>query len=83
MLNCKETTQLISQSLDRDLSWKERFSLKYHLLICKNCKRFGQQLQTIYVALKRIGKNVENDPNITLPLESKKRIEKSMDSHID
>jgi hypothetical protein len=83
MLNCKQTSQLISQSLDRDLSWKERFLLKLHLLICKNCTRFGQQLKALYVGLKHIGKNVENDVDITLPLESKKRIEKSMDSHID
>ncbi len=80
MLNCKKASQLISQSLNKSLSWNERLSLKLHLLICKNCDQIRQQFQTLHVAIKRIGKNIEDDETIILPAESRKRIEQSIDS---
>ena len=58
MLTCKQASQLISQSLDRKLSWHERFVLRLHLLICKYCLRFSQQLQTLRVALKRMSADI-------------------------
>jgi argininosuccinate lyase len=83
MLTCKQASQIISQSLERKLSWNERFALKLHLFICKYCLRFSQQLHTLRVALKRINENVENDTNIRMPSETKARIAKSIESVID
>ena len=81
MLTCKQASQLLSQSLDRNLSWQERLTLRLHLFICKYCKRFGQQLLALRVALKRMGENVENDINITLTAETKARIAKAMETN--
>jgi len=83
MLNCKQASQLISQGLDKKLSTRERFGLKMHLFICKYCKRFSQQLERLHVAMKSIGKNIENDESITLPTEAKERIVKSIKSNIE
>jgi hypothetical protein len=83
MLTCKQASQIISQSLDRKLSWNERFALYLHLFICKYCLRFSQQLHTLRVSLRRISENVENDTNITMPSETKARIAKSIESVID
>ncbi len=44
MLTCKEVTRLVSESLDRKLSVAERFRLKIHLMICKGCKNFSEQM---------------------------------------
>ncbi len=79
MLTCKQASQIISQSLDRKLSWNERFALRLHLFICKYCLRFRQQLQTLRVALKSMSEAAENDTNITLPSATKARIAKSME----
>lgn len=38
MMNCKEATQLMSQGLDRRLSFRERMGLRLHLLICRGCE---------------------------------------------
>ena len=38
MMNCKEATQLMSQRLDRNLSFRERLGLRLHLLICRGCE---------------------------------------------
>jgi Putative zinc-finger len=80
MINCKQASQLISQSLDRKLSLRERFSLRLHTFICDACRRFKQQLHFLRLALKRIGEQVENDTGITLPSETKSRIAQSIDS---
>ena len=80
MIKCKEVSQLVSRSLDKNLSFRERFALKFHLLICKYCARFSQQLGKINVAINSINKNIEDDTNIKLPSEAKTRILKSLES---
>ena len=74
MLSCKNASQIISQSLDRPLTIRERFALQLHLLICKYCKRFSQQLQTIRVNLKLTASAIENDDTIKMPASAKQRI---------
>lgn len=74
MLNCKETSHLISQSLDRELGFKERLALKMHLLMCKYCKRFSQQLSSLNVMIKQRTTHVENDSNIVMSTNLKKKI---------
>lgn len=83
MLNCRETTQLISKSLDRHLTWRERFAVNLHLVICKYCKRFRQQLMVIQIALNRTTKSIETDHNIQLPATTKTRIANSIESNSD
>ena len=74
MLTCKQASKLVSQSLDRPLSWSERMQLKLHLFICDPCSRFKQQLKLLGVALKLGRTMTENDQDIKLPLDVKNRI---------
>jgi len=74
MMNCKQASQLISRGLDESLSMRERFAVKFHLLLCKYCSRFSQQLSALHVAINNMGKDIEENTNITLPTETKKRI---------
>ncbi len=74
MLSCKDASQIISQSLDRQLTMRERFALKLHLIICKYCKQFSQQIHSISVALKLAASHIENDGTIKMPSSAKKRI---------
>ena len=80
MLDCKQTSQLISQSLDRSLTLRERLSLKLHLFICKYCKQFSQHMQTIRVALKQMTSSIESNDVITMPSAAKSRILQSIES---
>jgi hypothetical protein len=81
MLSCKQASQIISQSLDRPLTIRERFALKLHLLICKYCKRFSQQLHTLRVALTLATSAIENDDTIKMPSTTKKRITDLIDAN--
>lgn len=80
MLDCKQTSQLISQSLDRSLTLRERFALRLHLLVCKYCKQFSQHLQTIRVALKQMTSSIESNDSIEMPSAAKSRILQSIES---
>ena len=81
MLICKDASQIISQSLDRQLTMWERFALKLHLLICKYCKQFSQQIVAIRVALKSSSSAIENDGSIKMPSETKRRLLQSIESN--
>lgn len=47
MKTCKETSQLVTQSLDRRLTWNERLGMRIHLAVCGNCARFMKQMQLL------------------------------------
>lgn len=82
MLNCKQTSQLVSQSLDRRLTLKERFAVRIHLWICKYCKRFSQQLLAMRSGLQGMTKSMEEDTQLHMPSESKARIAKALESEM-
>lgn len=44
MMNCRQATELMSQELDRQLSWHERISLKFHVMMCDGCTNFRKQM---------------------------------------
>jgi hypothetical protein len=80
MLKCKQVSQLVSRALNERLSMRERFALKLHLLICKYCLRFSQQLNTLNVAINKIREAIEADTKIILPAETKIKIAQSLAS---
>jgi hypothetical protein len=81
LLNCKEASKIISQSLDDPLSWPDRMKLKLHLFICNACTRFNQQLRLIKNAVLRIKIETENDASIQLSLDAKARINRAVESN--
>ena len=76
MLSCKVASQLVSKSLDKPLNWQDRLALRFHLAICKRCKRFSQQLSKLRNMLKSMVAQTESDAAIQLSVEAKQRITK-------
>ncbi len=74
MLSCKQASKLVSQSLDRPLTWSEKAMLRLHLLMCNPCTQFKRQLNMLRTALQRIRNSTEHDSTIKLPLDVKNRI---------
>ncbi len=52
MLTCHEVTRLVSESQDRVLSLREKWSLKIHLLVCTGCKNFSLQVPFLRKAMR-------------------------------
>ncbi len=84
MLNCKEATQLVSESLDRKLSFHQRIGIRIHLLMCKFCLRYDKQLMFLRKA-SRTQKMHEEDTKsyISLPPEARKRIKNFLHNSLD
>lgn len=52
MLTCKQTSQLVSEGLDRKLRLRERIRLRLHLWMCQRCRRFERQLRFLRRVLR-------------------------------
>ncbi len=50
MLNCKETTELCSQEIERPLRLGEQVALRTHLMMCSGCTRFRRQIRLLHDA---------------------------------
>lgn len=61
-LKCEESTRLVSESLDRDLSPGERWAVRLHALCCWSCRRFRKQIEVIRQAMERYGADGEPSP---------------------
>lgn len=84
MLNCKEVTQLVSESLDRKLPFHQRLGIRIHLLMCKLCSRYERQLMFLRKASRAHKMHDENiELHISLPLEAQKRIKNILHSSLD
>jgi anti-sigma factor ChrR (cupin superfamily) len=48
MLTCKELVQQqASDYIDKQLSWRQRFGVKIHLVLCEHCRRFIKQFKQV------------------------------------
>lgn len=81
MLTCKQASELVSQSLDRPLSWYEQMQLRLHLFICNACNGFKQQLNQLRVAMQQLKNVTENDQTIQLSAEAKAKILQNIETN--
>lgn len=54
MLDCRQNTELLSQSLDRAVTFRERMAMRMHLMMCKGCRNFEKQLAFIRKAAREL-----------------------------
>ncbi len=84
MLTCKDASHLVSENLERRLSFRERWGLRMHLWICVNCRRFERQMNFMHAALRTLGKRAEvADDSAEFPPEARERIRKALAERID
>jgi hypothetical protein len=79
MFNCKKVTQLVSESFDRKLSFYQRLGMRIHLMMCKFCSRYQEQLLFLRKTARLFSESSEApDLSIQLSSEVGKRIKESM-----
>lgn len=54
MLNCKHNTELLSQSQDRPITFREWMAMRLHLMMCRGCRNFEKQLAFIRKAAREL-----------------------------
>ena len=79
MFNCKKVTHLVSESLDRKLPLYQRMGMRIHLMMCKFCSRYQEQLLFLRKTARLYSESSEApDLSIKLSSEVGKRIKDSM-----
>jgi len=53
-LSCNKASHLASESLDRELSRNERWALRIHTLVCRNCRRMFAQLKMLRALVSKM-----------------------------
>ncbi len=64
MLSCKEAAQLVSEGLDRELSFWQQLSLRFLLLMCRACSRYTRQVKALDAA---VSEHYRGDPSVQTP----------------
>lgn len=58
---CKEIVQIISASLDRPLTFRERSLMKLHLAACRPCQRYLEQSEFLQTAAHTLDDKLKDD----------------------
>lgn len=74
---CREVVPLMSESLDRRLTWWESINLKLHLWVCSWCARYLSQIQMLSDFLGLGAEECEVSSE-TLSAEARERIRRSL-----
>ncbi len=83
MLNCKEVSRLVSQSLDRKLPFWQRMGVWVHLSMCKLCRGFRKDLLKLRSAARQHADDIKMDtsePNAAFSEETRERIQHALES---
>jgi predicted anti-sigma-YlaC factor YlaD len=80
ILTCRESARLLSDDLDRTLSRAERLALRIHLVLCRQCRRFGRNLALLRDLLDRVTEKCLSGEGSapTLTSEERARIRKTV-----
>src|SRR5438552_19171917 len=80
---CKEATRLQSAALDRKLPFRQRFGLRVHLLLCKWCRRYGEQIAFLRNAVHEHADEMTGPVSRRLSDEARERIKRRMHSEAE
>ncbi len=83
MLHCREISKLVSDSMERELSFRQRMNVWMHLAMCRLCAAFARQLRLLRRAAhdnpERLGPD-SSDPNARLSADARERIRTVLDN---
>lgn len=60
--SCKQAARLVSISVERKLAVREFLSMRIHLLMCKTCTRYNNQIKALRKIFLRHEEILENTP---------------------
>ena len=61
LFSCKDMAYLLSKALDQDLRFRERWTLRLHLVLCPICVRFRRYLLFLRRAARRLDETADRD----------------------
>ncbi|MEE9258764.1 MAG: hypothetical protein V3U37_04405 [Nitrospinaceae bacterium] len=74
-MTCKDTSPLVSEMTDHNLPLLKRWKVKIHLAICKFCRYYKTQLETIRALARKLGREETKVPeDVALSPETRKKL---------
>jgi hypothetical protein len=64
MISCKGVAKLLSSDELSGQPWWKRAEVRLHLLMCKYCSRFAQQISQLRLAARRVPDPAGADPEL-------------------
>ena len=81
MLRCREISRLVSESMDHDLSFRQRMQMRMHLAMCRLCSGFARQLRLLRRAARENPERLTDtgdDTDSRLSDEARERIKTAL-----
>lgn len=79
--SCKDVTALISRSMENDLSFRERITMKIHLWSCLACNRYFSQIRFMSEVIQLQEKKIEKgETSPILSADASKRLKETLKS---
>jgi hypothetical protein len=81
MLRCREVSKLVSESMERELPWRQRLQVAMHLAMCRMCAGFARQLRLLRRAARENPERLAADPadpEASLSQEARERIKAAL-----
>lgn len=83
IIPCEHATYLIAKREASKLTFKERMQLKAHLIKCKYCRYFVDEVNFIGRGIEKMKQNVENGEFVTeLSASSKLKMQQSLQQEL-
>jgi hypothetical protein len=75
---CKDITRLLSASLDRKLSLRQRLGIRLHFLICVLCERYGEHLGWLRQWSRQAPEHAHEMDGGQLSAEARERLKRAL-----
>jgi hypothetical protein len=76
--NCREASRAQSEALDHPLPLMKRIGLRLHLLMCKWCRRYGQQIRFLRTAAHEHSDELTEAAPQKLSSEARERMKRKL-----
>ena len=77
-LDCEKVAQLVSESLDKKLTWYQRILLQIHLFVCDTCQEFSKQIRMLHQIIRQLTHTIETKESLQLPQSVKQNIQEAL-----
>lgn len=84
MLRCREVSQLVSESMERKLPFRQRMQVWMHLAMCRLCAGFARQIRLLRSMARQHADQVPgrtSEHEIVLSPKARERIRAALRNH--
>ncbi len=71
MRTCREVSRAIASGSLDEAGWRERLSIRLHLLICRHCRSFAAQIRRLGELARDLTARRQEDPETLRRLEER------------